>query len=284
MTATRDRIRRHYDRLAFFYRRWWGIHLHHGYFDEPRASPARAQERLCEVVARAARVAPGDRVLDVGCGFGGSARWLARRYGARVMGWTLSRRQAVTAARSAPRDGRCLFVQTDAETWPARPESFDVVWIVECLEHLTDKPAAIARAGRALRPGGVLALCAWMAAQDGAGGDRVDRVAEAFLCPSLASPAAHARWAQAAGLRVETRRDLTPFVRPTWTHCARRVERPWVRACLPFVDGDTRRFVRGFRAIADAYAEGDLVYGLLVARKPPPRGPRAAGAFPLRNV
>ncbi len=250
------------------YRRWWGEHVHHGYWDDPadpREPPAAAQERLTAVLAEAARLPRRATVLDVGCGFGGSARWLARNLEAHVLGWTLSRRQARFAA--ARRHGRpLLFVQADAETWPARPRSADAVWIVECLEHLGEKGRAFVRAAETLRPGGVLALCAWMAGprEDG----RTAEVARAFLCPSLASPDDHARWARAANLVVETERDLTPFVRPTWDLCRKRLRAPWVRAAVRFVDGDTRRFVRGFGQIAAAYDEGSLAYGLLVARKP----------------
>lgn len=278
-----NRVRRHYDRLAPLYRRLWGEHVHHGYWDLPGLSPARAQERLTEVLAEAAGVPQGARVLDVGCGFGGSTRWLAEYRAARVLGWTLSRAQARFAAAraraAAPaggaasahaggrRRGSLLVAQADAETWPARDATFDVVWIIECLEHLHDKPRALARSAQALRPGGALALCAWMAGPAFANG-RAREVAEAFLCPELASPGEHARWAEAAGLRVEIRRDLTPHVRPTWDHARRSARRLWVRALVPFLDRDTRRFVRGFDLMARAYDEGSLVYGLLVARRP----------------
>lgn len=264
----RDRIQRHYDRLAFVYRRAWGEHIHHGYWDDPALPAARAQERLIEVLATEAGIPRGATILDVGCGFGGSALWLAERLGSRVVGLTLSRRQARIAAATRRRrlpNAAVWIAQADAETWPVRAESVDVVWMVETLEHLSDKPRCVLRVSQALRPGGVLALCAWMTGADDDG--RAAEVAEAFLCPSLASPQAHASWAEAAGLRVDRLRDLTAFVRPTWRHGQRFVRRPWVRACVPFLDPDTRRFVHGFDAIARAYDEGALLYGLLVARK-----------------
>lgn len=262
-----SRIRRHYDRLAPFYRRFWGEHVHHGCWNAHGLTPAEAQERLIETLAEAAAVPRAGRVLDVGCGFGGSARWLARHRGASVLGWTLSRVQARAALTTAQRLGvrRVLFAQADAETWPAREGAFDVVWIVECLEHLRDKTGALASAARSLRPGGTLALCTWMA---GTTRDALTRdVANAFLCPSLATFEEHVRWTEAAGLHVEARRDLTDLVRPTWDHVRRATDRPWVRAALPFLGRDTRRFVRGFDLIARAYDEGSLVYGLLVGRR-----------------
>lgn len=275
--ALTARIRRHYDRLAPFYRRFWGEHVHHGYWDDPTEAlePIAAQGHLIEILADAARLSRGATVLDVGCGFGASARWLAEHRDAKVLGWTLSRTQArfaATRAREAaaaagePRRRAPLFAQADAETWPARADAFDVVWIVECLEHLQDKPRALAAAARALRPGGTLALCAWMA---GPAAGLARAVADAFLCPALATPDEHRLWAERAGFRVELQRDLTSNVRPTWEHVRRRIRRSWVRAVAPFLDPDTRRFVRGFDVIARAYDEGGLAYHLLVARKPP---------------
>jgi tocopherol O-methyltransferase len=265
----RRRIRRHYDRWALVYRRWWGDHIHHGLFDPPDLPPARAQERLLEALAAAADLRPGARVLDVGCGFGAGALWLADRYDARVLGWTLSRAQARIAARARrrrPAGARTVFALADAATWPARPGSVDVVWIVECLEHLPDRRAALAAAARTLRPGGRLALCTWLAARER--DPAAAAIARAFLCPDLATREAHLRWIRDAGLELVAAHDWTAHVRPTWTHVGRRVGRFWVRAAAAALDADTREFLRGCREIARAYDAGHLRYGCLVARAP----------------
>src|SRR5262245_66546563 len=84
-----DAVRTHYDRLSFFYRTFWGEHIHHGYWeaDEP---PETAQVQLVARLAERAGVPQGARVLDVGCGFGGSSLWLARHRGCHVTGITIS--------------------------------------------------------------------------------------------------------------------------------------------------------------------------------------------------
>ena len=53
-----DHIRKHYDRLSFLYRLFWGEHPHHGYWDADQ-SPAQAQVRLMERLAEQARVPRG---------------------------------------------------------------------------------------------------------------------------------------------------------------------------------------------------------------------------------
>src|SRR4051812_19580875 len=79
----------HYDDLDRYYRGLWGEHVHHGLFDAPGMSPEEATRRLIAVVAGEAAVGPGSVVCDVGCGYGGTSRVLAREYGADVTGLTI---------------------------------------------------------------------------------------------------------------------------------------------------------------------------------------------------
>src|SRR6516164_6753789 len=149
-----DAIRTHYDRLAFFYRGYW----------EDEESPRTAQEQLVARLAERADVPQGAQVLDVGCGFGGSALWLARHRGCAVTGITISPVQvqrAAEQARAEHLDDRVRFLVMDANRLDLPPASFDVVWVVECSEHLADKAGFLGACARALRPGGKLALCAW---------------------------------------------------------------------------------------------------------------------------
>lgn len=78
-----DRVRKHYDRLSFLYRMFWGEHLHHGYWNGGE-TPEQAQIQLMEQLARRAAIPRGANVFDIGCGVGGSALWLAEQYECRV--------------------------------------------------------------------------------------------------------------------------------------------------------------------------------------------------------
>lgn len=73
-------IRSHCDLATLFYRLLWGPHIHHGLWSEedavrpvPLVSPRAAQEQLTDTLASLGGVAARDRVLDVGCGMGGSS-------------------------------------------------------------------------------------------------------------------------------------------------------------------------------------------------------------------
>src|SRR5207237_10607476 len=102
MNTLTDRIREHYDRLAPLYRRFWGDHLHHGYWENGE-SLHEAQVKLIAKLSAQARIPRGARVLDLGCGFGASSLWLARHFGCSVIGVTLSPVQQAVATREARR-------------------------------------------------------------------------------------------------------------------------------------------------------------------------------------
>jgi tocopherol O-methyltransferase len=269
----RSTIAQHYDSLALLYRTFWGEHIHHGLWLADDDPPRIAQESLVAYLAERAKVGRAECVLDVGCGYGASARWLSDRLECRVTGMTISAAQARLARRYNLRHGqasRIDIVRADAAVPPIRSSAFDVVWVVECIEHLEDKRRFVEETARILRPGGRFALCTW---QRGTGvpADEplVQGVCEAFLCPSLASADEYQAWCEDAGLDVRCIEDLTSRVRRTWEILTERVARPWLAPFKRiFLDRDGRRFLDGFPTIARAYDSGAMSYGLLVAEKP----------------
>ncbi len=272
-SVTKSEIRLHYDLATAFYRLLWGPHIHHGLWSGDE-SPAVAQRQLIEAVAERARVTRGDRVVDVGCGMGGSSVFLARHYGADVTGVTLSRVQRWWAACGSLLGGvrgRTRFVRDDAERIDFPPQSFDVVWSIECTEHLFDKEAFFRKAARWLKPGGRLVICAWLAGDeplDAAARRRVFDVCEGFLCPSLGTRADYEGWFRAAGLTPRGYDDWTDRVAQTWQICRDRVARSGVRLLSRALHRGTTLFLDRFDAILDAYRTDAMAYGCFVAEAP----------------
>jgi tocopherol O-methyltransferase len=268
-----EHIRRHYDHLSFLYRLFWGEHLHHGYWESNESVP-RAQIQLMERMAERADVPRGARVLDVGCGLGGSALWLADQFDCQVTGITISPVQARMAAAKAKARGltrRVQFQVQDANQWQPEPASVDLIWIMESSEHFYDKPHFFERCARALTPGGVLAVCAWLR-RDGPLRENeqtlVNTIADAMLSASLGSISDYQCWMREAGLTVTAAEDITRHVEQTWAHCSRIGNNLAVRLFLPLLGGPTQRFVRSFPLMKQAYAQGAMAFGLFVATKP----------------
>ena len=272
-TVKKRVIRDHYDLSTPFYRLLWGPHIHHGLWDADE-SPRQAQLQLTQRLAKLAGVAAGQRLLDIGCGMGASSIYLAKTRGCRCTGVTISPLQRSWAAFAARQYGvakRVNFRCADAEQVDFPTQSFDVVWSVECTEHLFDKPRFFERAAQWLKPGGSMAICAWLAGDtsDEQHAQQVQDVCEGFFCPSLGTADDYTNWMQQAGLRVEQSLDWTKQVARTWEICRDRVRRSRIRWLAHLCGRDSVLFLDRFDTILEAYRSGAMKYGCFVARKLP---------------
>jgi len=118
----------------------------------------RGREATLELAARAG-IEAGMRVLDVGCGIGGSARYLAAERGCHVTGIDVTRDYIEVATALAERTGladRVAFHHGSATQMPYEPESFDIVWTEHVQMNIADKAAFYGEIARVLKPGGCL--------------------------------------------------------------------------------------------------------------------------------
>ncbi|MEO7599736.1 MAG: class I SAM-dependent methyltransferase [Opitutus sp.] len=270
--TTISEIRDHYDTISPYYQSLWGEHIHHGFW-HGNESAAEAQENLIKELAKRARIKEGDRVLDVGCGLGGSSMFLAREYGAMVRGITLSPKQVSTARDQARRRGllgRVNFEVQDAHQLAKDPAFYDVIWVVECSEHLFDKAAFLTECARHLVPGGRLAVCAWLVGDslNEAQHKLVEAVRVGMLCPSFGTLGEYGTWMSQGGLVVESVEDITSQVSRTWSLCRPILEFPLVKTMLSAGNEKLAAFADSFSAIDEAYRTGAMRYGMFVARRP----------------
>ena len=115
-----SRIRDYYDETWLDYRMLWlnsqNHAIHFGYWDEHTRSHAESLLNMNRVLASQIGIRPGQRILDAGCGVGGSAIWLAKTYGVEVLGITPVASQVERARRYAQEQGitdRVSFEQQD---------------------------------------------------------------------------------------------------------------------------------------------------------------------------
>lgn len=157
----RDRVavRYHYDVGNAFYRLWLDRRLQYScaYFPTGTEDLDTAQERKLEHLCRKLRLKPGERLLDIGCGWGGLAQYAAERFDAEVVGVTLSQNQAEYARQAVERRGlRGVSIRLQ-DYRDLAAESFDKIVSVGMFEHVGRAylPEYFAQAYRLLRPGGL---------------------------------------------------------------------------------------------------------------------------------
>jgi cyclopropane-fatty-acyl-phospholipid synthase len=136
--GSRRNIHRHYDLGNDFYALWLDAEMVYtcAYFPTPASSLEEAQRAKLEHVARKLWIQPGERVLELGCGWGALGLHLAREHGAHVTAYNISSEQIRFARERARREGlddRVTFVEDDYRN--ARG-SFDAIASVGMLEHV----------------------------------------------------------------------------------------------------------------------------------------------------
>ena len=267
----KEEIQRHYDDLSPWYRLLWGQHIHHGLWTG-NEDKEKAQENLVIRLAEFAGIRPGSSVLDIGCGLGASAIWLADKLDCKILGITISPVQAHLARQSTrkhPKAEQVRFEVMDANDLSLPENSFDAIWTVECSEHLVDKAGFFARCSEILRPNGVIGCCAWLLGdvESEERSDLVDRVCEGMLCPSLGTASDYEEWLQAAEFHSIQTQILTRQVEKTWNLCVELLNHPISRMLMRLKNPKVREFTDAFRAIQQAYASGAMQYGMFAARR-----------------
>jgi SAM-dependent methyltransferase len=170
----------------------------------------RLVSHVGQTVASHLPIPEGATLLDVGCGRGGPAVHLARRFGFRVTGVDLvayNVDKAVENARSERIPAR--FVVGDATRLPFASGSFAACTAIDALVYLPDRAAAFEALADAIEPSGVFVLSDLLVRAD-ADLDTVDAFAEAWDMPRPGTLDGYVRRLEAADLEVVAFRDLTP--------------------------------------------------------------------------
>ena len=176
-----DTVAREYDAWADdgILEYYWGEHIHLGYYSPEDMAKGYKKKDFIQAkydfidemmafgdIRTADFAANGAKVLDVGCGFGGTSRYLAKTLGpkADVTGITLSPKQVERGTELAVEQGvsdRTHFTVMNALNMTFPDNTFDIVWACESGEHMPDKKQYINEMMRVLKPGGKFVMACW---------------------------------------------------------------------------------------------------------------------------
>jgi tocopherol O-methyltransferase len=240
LNKVQSQVHRYYEATTAdylkYYQTGWHHHMHYG-FDRDLPKGGNPAENLLRYLAKLAKIKAGEKILDAGCGVGGSAIFLARALGCHCLGITLVESQARLAKKfaatgkaggiehrrpnseseSTGHKHSCAFIVNDFHTPAFKLPSFDVVWAVESFDHADDKKAWVKTMFDILKPGGRLLIA------DGFSGTppktmRQEKAYAHFLkgwaVPHLCSIAEIQAYGKSAGFTLIHQEDITSDIRP----------------------------------------------------------------------
>jgi MPBQ/MSBQ methyltransferase len=156
---------------------YWGEHIHLGYYNEEELANGwkkknfkQAKLDFIEEMLQWSEAKDPKNILDVGCGIGGTSRYLAKKFpNAKVTGITISEQQVKRATELARERGlqNVEFKLVNALDMSFDSDQFDLVWGCESGEHMPDKKKYVEEMTRVLAPGGHLAIATWCQRHEG---------------------------------------------------------------------------------------------------------------------
>jgi SAM-dependent methyltransferase len=249
----------------------FGRHVHWGYWSDPAQAGVgvdefgRAAEALCLAVLDCADVRDNLRILDVGCGFGGTIACLNERFsGMELIGVNIDQLQLQRAAAQidARSGNRVRLLLADAAELPIADEGVDAALAVESVFHF-DRPRFFAEIGRVLRQGGSLTLSDFVPHARAApyieainlGGNDAVRSTYGVIDVSW-SVDRYRGLAAEHGLTLSAVRDVTAHTLPTYDFLRSSVE-GWTDAL------EAEQFIRATGLLEKASRRGFIGYLIL---------------------
>ncbi len=239
MFTKRD-IADYYNQTQIHYKRWWKLDkylsVHYGIWDDTTKSFAEALLNTNQVLEKIANVKNGSRILDAGCGVGGSGVYLARHKNAKVSGITLSEKQfdfAVANAKKLNLDSLLDFKLEDYTRTSFTNSEFDLIWCIESISSTPHKAAFAKEANRLLKPGGKIIIADYFNTSSGKTdtGNFLEKWRKTWSMAPIESMDNYLPLFTNNGFRLEKNLDFTNGIFPT----SRRMYKSAILGALPSI-------------------------------------------------
>lgn len=264
------------DADSFYYTVWGGEDIHVGLYQTPDESIFDASRRTVERMAERVPELGGDtRVLDIGSGYGGAARLLAKRYGCSVVALNLSEKENDRARKMNRQQGLDELIEVidgSFEDLPFDKGRFDLVWSQDAILHSGNRRKVLEEVARVLVPGGYFIFTDPMQADDCPPGV-LQPILERIHLETLGSPAFYRHALTALDLEevfFEVHAEMLPMhYGRVYAELTAREEQIAERISRDYIE----RMKRGLQHWVDGGRNGYLTWGIFLFRKPggPPR-------------
>ena len=270
IASTVANTREYYDGPADeIYRLIWGDNLHLGVPCGPECPHPEAMEHTNEIMSGLADLGPAIRVLDLGCGYGSTARYLARSYGCTVTGINISEKELELARLRAAEAGLehlLSFEQGDFHSLLYENESFDVVWSQEAFLHGADKSLIISEARRVLKGGGTLIFTDIVVRSETPASDR-ERIYDRISSPEMWDSEDYRRCLVDQGFTILEEEDWSVHVARSYSWVRNAVLENQEELLRRIESATINRTLDGLGFWVEAANDGKIGWALFLAAK-----------------
>jgi len=250
---------------------WGGEDIHIGLYQSDDDSIVEASHRTVRLMAELLEgIGPDTRVLDIGAGYGGAARYLAETFGCSVTALNLSEKENARDReinRIRGLDGRIEVVDGSFEAIPAEDSSFDVVWSQDAILHSGNREKVLEEVARVLKPGGRFVFTDPMQSDDCPPGV-LQPILERIHLSSLGSPGFYRQTAGKLGLTERLFDERTAQLTNHYARVLLETERREDELQKIVSPAYIERMKKGLRHWIDGGENGHLAWGVFVFEKP----------------
>ncbi len=258
------------DADTFYERVWGGEDIHIGLYDEG-LSIHDASRKTVELMATTLLTLNNDsRVLDLGSGYGGSARYLAKKYGCQVTCLNLSDVQNARNRSLCQEQGvsdKVSVLHGSFESIPCGAEEFDIVWSQDAFLHSGHKKTVLEEVNRVLKPGGELIFTDPMQSDD-CPADVLQPVYDRLNLDSLGSFGFYKKHLEISGLTEENALPMTSQLRTHYSEVANELKGRYDQLTETISAEYMDRMLLGLQNWVSAADSGYLAWGVLHYVKP----------------
>ncbi len=255
----------------FYYHVWGGEDIHIGIYENADEDISSASTRTIETMAAEIAGKSADtRIIDIGAGYGGAARWLASQYGCHVTCLNLSEAQNDRNRAMTAEQGLLQVIDVvdgSFEDIPTAGGLFDLAWSQDAILHSGHRERVLDEVDRVLKPGGEFIFTDPMQADDCPAGV-LQPVLERIHLDSLGSFAFYRQQAQRLGWEEVSVTDLTPQLVNHYTRVRQVLATKRDDLAGKVSDDYMDRMILGLKHWIDAGDNGYLSWGILHFRKP----------------
>lgn len=256
----------------FYYHIWGGEDIHIGIYETPDEDIASASQHTVDALASQYQTDLDKqiRIIDIGAGYGGSARWLAKNFGCQVTCLNLSEAQNARNRAKSTEQGladRIKVIDGSFEDNPAADETFHLAWSQDAILHSGQRERVLQEVDRILKPGGEFIFTDPMQA-DGCPDGVLQPVLDRIHLDSLGSFGFYREQARKLGWQEAGIFDLTPQLITHYTRVREELNQQRSQLAGKVSDEYIVNMLQGLGHWIDAGEKGYLSWGILHFRKP----------------